>query len=174
MPSRMTPQDENTQISKELTSGHESRKGLEAKTDWRSAIRLLLLLHSHKDYDSFVWQTRPPIRVDAPRQTIHKYSLTAKILPWVPIRGSKPRPTYWLSAEIWLWLWHSLHPSYIERLEHSLCKRSKIFRSNFWQKKKKCIMSYRNDSYQGPSNIHQNDLPFEKWAIKRQVKTDPL
>jgi hypothetical protein len=35
-------------------------------------------------------------------------------------------------------------------------------------------LSYRNDSHQGPSNIRQNLLSFEKWAIKRQVTINPL
>jgi hypothetical protein len=50
-----------------------------------------------------------PVRVDALRQIIPKYSLKFKIWPLVPIRGSKPRwtdgRTDWLSVIIWLWLW---------------------------------------------------------------------
>jgi len=34
--------------------------------------------------------------------------------------------------------------------------------------------AHRFDYRQGPSNLHQILLSFEKWAIKRQVQTNPL
>jgi len=35
-------------------------------------------------------------------------------------------------------------------------------------------ISYRFDRHQGPSNIHQDLLSFEKRKIKRQVKINTL
>jgi len=34
-------------------------------------------------------------------------------------------------------------------------------------------MSHKNDGHQGPSNINQNLLSSEKWAIKREDKINP-
>jgi len=34
--------------------------------------------------------------------------------------------------------------------------------------------TYKNDRFQGLSKIHQNLFPFEKWALKRQYKINPL
>jgi hypothetical protein len=45
-----------------------------------------------------MWQTCPPVREDAPRQTPKIFFYRAKIWPWIPYRGSKPGRTDWLSV----------------------------------------------------------------------------
>jgi hypothetical protein len=55
--------------------------------------------YTDKDCDSFTWQNRLPVRVVAPRQAKMRFSPKAKIWPWVPVRGSKPRWTDWLKLD---------------------------------------------------------------------------